>query len=120
MNQLSYFFAEYILIPTADAAVSPAFANLIKRINDQVINPFIVLLFTAALVMFVVGMFKFFSSGQNGATEDRETGKRHLLWGIIGMAIMVSVFGIMNFITSSLGLQNVSPDSTTDYSGLIE
>jgi divalent metal cation (Fe/Co/Zn/Cd) transporter len=99
-------------------AASNKFKALVGRINEQVLNPLIVLLFTAALVFFVVGLFNFFGKRDN--SEALEKGKAHMLWGIIGMAIMVSVFGIMNFLTSSLGINNVDPSSRGDVSTLFK
>lgn len=117
MNSVQQFIAEYILVPQAHA-LAPEVSELLKRINDQVLNPLIVLMFTAALVLFVFGLYKFFGPAGKQGSESINDGKRHLLWGIVGMAIMVSVFGIMNFITSTLGVSEVNPDATTDFSGL--
>jgi len=117
MNYFNQFVAEYILIPRAHAA-SEQFYALLGRINEQVINPLIWIMFAAAFVLFTVGLYNLFGSGKGG--EDLEKGKRHLVWGIIGMAIMVSVFGIMNFITGSLGISDVNPSGTNDASVLIQ
>jgi len=115
MENFLEFVSTYILIPQADAA-SPELLALLGRINEQVINPLIVLLFSVGLIMFVYGLFNFF--GNRDDAEALEKGKRHMVWGIIGMAIMVSVFGIMNFITGTLGISDVSPSSSGDVSGL--
>ncbi|MCA9351378.1 hypothetical protein KC929_01190 [Patescibacteria group bacterium] len=110
------FIQTYILIPQADAAISEEFVAFIGRVNQHVVNPLIVVLFSVALVLFIVGLYKFFSGKDNA--DALKTGKQHMLWGIIGMAIMVSVFGIMNFITGSLGIDDVDPSSSGDFSGL--
>jgi hypothetical protein len=115
MNNFTYFVNTYILIPHTHAA-SPEVNELIGNINEQIINPLIVLLFTAALVLFTFGMYNFFTNRDN--SEDLEKGKAHMIWGIVGMAIMVSVFGIMNFITSSLGIKNVNPETSYNVSSL--
>lgn len=112
LGLLSVFSAHQVF------AASEDFKALVGRINEQVLNPLIVLLFTAALVFFVVGLFNFFGKKDN--SEALEKGKRHMLWGIVGMAIMVSVFGIMNFLTSSLGINNVDPSSSGDVSTLFK
>lgn len=120
MEKTIEFITTYILVPRADAA-SERLLALVGRVNEQVINPLIVLLFTAGLILFIVGLYKFFSTSDNA--DDLETGKRHMLWGIVGMAIMISVFGIMKFITGSLGINNVTSNAersgTGDVSGLI-
>jgi|AntAceMinimDraft_13_1070369.scaffolds.fasta_scaffold13394_4 FtsH-binding integral membrane protein len=114
MNNLGTFFNEYILIPQAEAQTD-GFSLLLGRINEYIINPLVVLLFSAGLVLFVFGLFNFFKKDD---AESLEKGKRHMVWGIVGMAIMVSVFGIMNLITSSIGLNNVDPANSSDVSGL--
>ncbi len=92
---------DYIFIPIAHA---DEFSSFLGRINEHIINPLIILLFAVAFIIFTIGLFRFFGSRENAA--DLEQGKRSMIWGIIGMAIMVSVFGIMSFITHSLGLRD--------------
>ncbi len=120
MEKITEFIATYILIPQANAASEQLLA-LIGRVNEHVINPLIVLLFTAGLVLFIVGLFNFFSNRDDSEALDK--GKRHMLWGIIGMAIMISVFGIMKFLTGSLGITDATGNSAKggsgDVSGLI-
>ena len=79
-------------------------------------------MFTAGFIVFTFGMLNFFGNRED--SEALEKGKRHMLWGVVGMAIMVSVFGIMKFITGSLGVSNVTSNieagGTGDVSGLIQ
>ena len=74
--------------------------ELISRANTAIINPIIVLLFAVALIVFLWGIFEFISGHES--EEKVSTGKRHMLWGIIGLAIMASAFGILNLIVSFL------------------
>jgi hypothetical protein len=112
---LEQMITEYILIPTAYAQTDGV-TTLLGKINEHVINPLVVLLFAVAFVQFVIGLFKFFGSRENA--EELQTGKRHMLWGIIGMAIMVSVFGIMNLLTNTIGTGDVNPGESGEVSGL--
>ncbi len=98
---LERIITEYILIPIAHGQADGV-TSLLSRINEHLINPLIVVLFAVAFVQFVIGLFKFFGNRDN--QDALETGKRHMLWGVIGMAIMVSVFGIMGFLTSTIGV----------------
>lgn len=111
------FIRDYILIPIAHAQ-SDGFTRLLGRVNEHVINPLVVLLFAVAFVRFVIGLYKFFGNRDNA--DAVETGKRHMLWGIVGMVIMVSVFQIMNFITSTVGTGKVNPADSGDVSGLFQ
>ncbi len=75
--------------------------SLIDKINQVIVDPLIVLLFALAVLIFFVGILQFFFTD---APDKRAQGTRHMLWGVIGMVIMVSVFAIINviinFITS--------------------
>lgn len=75
--------------------------TLIKKINAQILNPIIGLLIAIAVVFFLYGVLEFITGADN--EEKRETGKRHMIWGIIGLFIMVAVFGIMNLLASFWG-----------------
>lgn len=77
-------------------------AELLNRISDVILNPVIYLLFAVALIVFIWGIFQMI----NGAAseEARSTGRRNIMWGIIGMLIMVSVYGILNIVLSTFGI----------------
>jgi len=74
---------------------------LLAKIYTEIANPIIKLLFAAAFVMFFWGILKFFKEHDN--EELRNEGKRHMLWGIVGMFIIVAVFGIMRLIANTVG-----------------
>ncbi len=72
--------------------------TLLEKINKEILNPFIGLLISIALLVFIYGVVEFIAGADN---EDKRTqGKQHIIWGIIGLFIMVSVFGIMKIILS--------------------
>ncbi len=79
--------------------------GVLAKIADVIINPLIRLLFAAALVLFFWGVLQFIRGA--GDEKSRETGKEHMIWGIVGMAIMVSVFAIISLATGQIG---VTPD----------
>ena len=75
--------------------------DLIARINAAVINPVVGLIFIIAFVLFLWGAMQYII--RPNAPDARETASRHMLWGVIGMFIMFSVFGIMRLIANTLG-----------------
>ncbi len=78
------------------------FQAVIFKLNYYVLNPLIGLLFAVALVVFIFGVIEFIRERDSNSTKAND-GKQHLLWGLVGMFIMVSVFGIMSLLKSFLG-----------------
>jgi hypothetical protein len=73
--------------------------QFIANIVTHIINPIVGLLFALALVLLLWGgaMFIF----QADDPKARETGRRHLLYGVLGMFIMVFVIAILSVVTST-------------------
>lgn len=60
------------------------------------------LILAAAVVFFLWGVFQFVRSA--GDEEARKTGKNHIIYGVIGIAVMVSLWGLVAFLTGSANL----------------
>ncbi len=76
--------------------------DLLNGIKTEIVNPAIYLLLALAAVYFVWGVFVFVSNQEND--EAREKGKQHMIWGIVGIAIMLSTFGIIEMIKGTIGV----------------
>ena len=74
--------------------------KLLSAISKAVINPLIRVLFAAAFVYFIYGVVVFIMNAGNAAK--RKEGQQHILWGIVGMAIMASAIGIVNLLTTTI------------------
>ena len=75
--------------------------EIINKIVEVVINPLIILLMAIAFILFLWGGFEFIAN--SSGVEGREKGKRHMLWGIIGLFIMIAVMGILKVLGETLG-----------------
>lgn len=95
------------LIPTIVFAQESTFTvkQLMFRVSYYVINPLIVLGFVIALGYFIWGIIDFLANRDSNA-EKSQTGKDHMLYGTIGMIIMVSSFAILRFLASAIGADN--------------
>ncbi|MBX4199873.1 hypothetical protein KW790_00170 [Candidatus Parcubacteria bacterium] len=74
--------------------------GLLAKIDRAILNPLILLLFAIAFIIFFIGIVKFISNA--GDAEGRKQGKRSILFGLIGMLIMFSAYGIIRFILNTL------------------
>lgn len=83
-----------------------ATADFVARVNTAIINPVIAFFFIAGLLVFFWGGFQFIFYTGNGTEQKREEGKQHMLWGVIGMLIMVSVFSILQIGLRTFGVTN--------------
>jgi len=92
------FFPKTAFAQTASETVG----TLMDKINKVIINPLITLLFAIAMVYFIWGVVEFIMGA--GSEEKRATGRRHMIWGIVGMAIMAGVWGIIRVILGTLGV----------------
>lgn len=88
-------------IAYAQGATAPV-ATFVGKVNRYITNPLITLMFAAALVYFLYGMFEFLMNAEDA--EARETGKQHMLWGVVGMFIMLAAFAILHLIERTLGI----------------
>ncbi|PIR58032.1 MAG: hypothetical protein COU71_00895 [Parcubacteria group bacterium CG10_big_fil_rev_8_21_14_0_10_38_31] len=70
--------------------------TLLRNIADKILNPIIGLMISIALLLFIYGVIEFIYGADN--EDKRKQGKQHIIWGIIGLFIMVSVLGIMKII----------------------
>ena len=82
--------------------MASAASELAGRISITIINPLILLLFALALFFFLWGLVAFV--WQSDSDEGRQKGIRHMLWGILGMFVMVSAFGIIKVIQGTFNL----------------
>ncbi|OHA49633.1 MAG: hypothetical protein A2Z62_01025 [Candidatus Terrybacteria bacterium RIFCSPLOWO2_02_42_20] len=71
--------------------------KLISNIKAYIFNPIIGFMFAVAVVMFIYGIVEYIWSADN---EDKvAVGKKHMIWGIVGMSVMVAVYGILNILS---------------------
>lgn len=82
--------------------------QLLGNLWTYVVDPAMLLLFTAGFLVFIYGLTKFLWQLKDGHGYDE--GVNHMLWGIIGMFIMVSVWGIINLIINTIGEDPRKPD----------
>ena len=61
----------------------------------------LVLLFSLITIYFIWGVVQYISAG--GDDEKIAKGKKHMLWGIIGLAVVASAWGMAKIITNYLG-----------------
>jgi len=59
-------------------------------------------MFALALVLFLWGVFEYIKNADS--PEDRQKGTQHIIWGLVGLFIMVSVWTILEIALNTFGI----------------
>lgn len=85
-----------------------AVGTLMSKFVSYIIDPAILVIFTLGFFLFVWGLVQFLWNLNEGG--DNKEGKRHMVYGVVGMLIMISVYGILDLIDNTFGLDFANPD----------
>lgn len=76
--------------------------TLLEKAVQAIVNPIIQVIFAIALVIFVYGIFEFVRGADR--PDVRTKGQQHIMYGLIGLLIMTSVFTIINILLNTIGV----------------
>jgi len=88
---------------TVDSAQSLS-AWVIAFINNIAVP----LIFALSFVVFIFGIFRYFIAGAANE-EKRKSGRDIMIYGIIGFAVMITVWGLVHLLTGTIRLNNSLP-----------
>ncbi len=78
-----------------------AFNKFLAAIEREIITPIITLIALAAFILFVFGVFEYVKNGEDDAK--RKTGQQHMLWGVVGLAIIFSATALLKILKNIAG-----------------
>jgi len=81
----------------------PKVSDAIDYVTCIIGKSVIPLIFALALVTFLWGAVNFFIINSDEEAK-REQGKQFMLWGIVALAVMLSVWGLVEILTSTFGV----------------
>ncbi|MBA3732830.1 hypothetical protein H0W91_00450 [Patescibacteria group bacterium] len=74
----------------------------LNKVNKLILNPLILLAFALAFAYFTWGIVKYLSL--EAGDKDRKQAQDAILWGLVGMFVMFSVYGLIKFVLYSFGI----------------
>ncbi len=74
----------------------PSLNKIIGVLERGLLYPFITLLFSLATAVFIWGIVQFLANPEDA--EKKEDGKRHMIWSIVGLTVMLGAWGIIGLI----------------------
>ena len=99
------------LVARAADVSTTAIADITQGITTVVNSYLVPIIFTIALLVFLFGVAKAYIL-TNSETE-RAKGHQIILWAVVGFAVMLSVWGLVNLLTTTFGLKGSSTTSPT-------
>lgn len=85
--------------------------DLIIRLINNVLVP---VLFAVAFIVFLYGIAKTYIFS-HGEPDEVATGHKILLWSLIGFFVMLSVWGLVNVVVATFGLNTVPAPATPTF-----
>ncbi|MEK7645008.1 MAG: hypothetical protein AAB391_01640 [Patescibacteria group bacterium] len=82
--------------------MSSATDSLISKLAEAVVNPVLKLAYAVAFLVFLWGVFQYVRGADN--EDARALGVRHMTWGVVGLAIMVTAKAIVSLIGATVGV----------------
>jgi uncharacterized membrane protein YfcA len=78
--------------------------DIIAKIK-QLLNGIVPILMTLALIYFIWGLIKYIQAAAKGDSEESKHGKAIMIWGIVALFVMASVWGLVAALGTTLGIQ---------------
>ena len=99
--------AAVLLSPIISFAATTDFKSLVSGITTGILAPLIPLIIGLAVVVFLWGVLRFIVAA--GDVKKREEGRNFIIWGLIGITIMFSIWGLVKILTDTLNLDDTKP-----------
>jgi hypothetical protein len=88
----------HLLAATAGAVETGQF---VAKVNQVILFPLITLLTGIAMLYFVYGAVVYIINAENSSA--RETGRRHIIYGIVGLLVMLVAYAILTIAANTIG-----------------
>ncbi len=88
-----------VLAPSLAFAANATFRTVIETIGD-IIDIIVPILITAALAYFIYGVVRYIMAGAEGKKEAKDI----IVYGVIGLFAIVSVWGLVRLIQNTFGI----------------
>jgi len=101
------YLAPALVLAQTPQTIQTGTANLnnveaLIRSVGRLVNLLLPLIVGIALLVFFWGMARFIMSA--GDEKARESGRNLMIWGVIAFVVMLSIWALVNFVQSALGL----------------
>jgi uncharacterized membrane protein len=75
------------------------FKSVVSCFGNQIVTPLIAFLVGIALLVIIMGVVKYIAKGDQ--PEERKKGAAYMAYGIVGIFVMLSVWGLVKILTNT-------------------
>ena len=101
-------FAKLTAIALASAPLlALAQVNLITQLGT-ILRSLVPIFITVAVLYFMWGLIKYISASAKGDKGEQEHGKAIMIWGVVALFVMVSVWGLVAALGTTTGIQQTT------------
>jgi nitrogen fixation-related uncharacterized protein len=91
---------------------NPLIGDVINYITCLIAKSVVPLIFTLAVVMFIWGVVQYVINDQEQAKKEK--GRQFMIWGIIALTVMVSMWGLVSLLGGTFGIMGGIPQISTN------
>ncbi len=101
-----------------------AICSLRDTLNREIFFPLFLLIFAVGFLVFVWGLVEFLLAqngigiGDKSSKDGLEHGKKHMLWGIVGMFIIFAAYSLVAVVVQIMGARLIDCPASGIYRGL--
>lgn len=115
MKKIIVLFTSFVLSPFVAFGAScdsteigfDKIGHMINWASCTLIAFVVPLLFSLATVGFLWGIIQYFLNPDN--EEGRKKGKSYMVWGLLALFVMISMWGLVGVLTKTFGIQTLIP-----------
>lgn len=98
-------FAQTATVAGCNLAANTKFGDLLDFVTCNISRSVVPLIFSLAVAAFVWGVVQYVILGAEEEAK-RAKGRQFMIWGILALAVMVSVWGLVKIVTTTF---NINP-----------
>ncbi len=108
MKRITYALLAFAPVLALAQNATQTTTNIGGLVGDikSILNSIIPLFFLVAIVYFFWGLVKFIMGA--GDAKKVAEGKGIMIWGIVALVIMAALFGIINWLTNTVGISGAN------------
>ncbi|MFA6324934.1 MAG: pilin [Candidatus Paceibacterota bacterium] len=101
LSSLGMVLAPFLAFAQCSTTTGDAEAVICKI--GSILNTLVPVLIALAVVYFIWGVVQYVISSDE---EAKKSGKMRMIWGIIGLVVIVGVWGLVGIVTNTFGIDN--------------